>query len=90
MQSMDYLESFKGSDVFNLGTGRSTSVLDLINAFEKSNKLAIKYRFTKERAEDTPLSFANPAKIKEKMRWTAKKNIEEMCKDSWEALKNYS
>lgn len=74
--------------VYNLGTGVGYSVLDVIHAFEEANGLKINYEMKDRRAGDVPACYADPAKAKAELGWTAKKNIKDMCQDSWRWQKN--
>ncbi|MDO4788992.1 MAG: UDP-glucose 4-epimerase GalE [Johnsonella sp.] len=74
--------------VYNLGTGIGYSVLDVIYAFEKANDLKINYVFKERRAGDVPRCYADPKKAKLELGWTAKRGLEEMCRDSWRWQKN--
>ena len=69
---------------FNLGTGIGTSVLELINTFEKVNNVNIPYVIGKKRDGDLPNVIADNSKSKKILNWTPKRNIEDMCKDGWE------
>ena len=74
---------------FNLGTGMGTSVLELINTFEKVNKVSIPYIIGKRRDGDLPNVIADNTKSKRILNWTPKRNIEDMCIDGWNwQLKN--
>ena len=68
---------------FNLGTGKGTSVLSLINTFEKVNNVRIPYEYVKKRQGDLPVIIADNLKAKKILNWEPKRNIEEMCKDGW-------
>ncbi|MBK92743.1 MAG: UDP-glucose 4-epimerase GalE [Rickettsiales bacterium] len=67
----------------NLGTGLSTSVLDLIKAFERVSCREIKYEIVDRRFGDVAESVADPSLAKEIINWEAKYNIKRMCEDSW-------
>jgi len=67
----------------NLGTALGTSVLELVNIFETVNKLKIPYSFTSRRKGDYPRVVANNKLAKEKLNWSPKRTIEEMCRDGW-------
>ena len=69
--------------IYNLGTGKGTSVLELVKAFEKANKLKLNYEFGKRRQGDVMSCYASPLKAKKELGWSAKFNIERMCKDSY-------
>ena len=79
----EYLNSNTGCDVFNLGTGIGYSVLDLVNTFGKVNELEIPYVIAPRRPGDVAQCYADATKAREKLGWTAKKTLEDMCRDSW-------
>ena len=67
----------------NIGTGISTSVLDLITCFEKVNKVKVPYRFTDKREGDVARVAANNSLAISHLKWRPKRNLEEMCIDGW-------
>ena len=69
--------------ICNLGTGKGYSVLEVIKAFEKTSKAKVPYKITSRRSGDVAELYANPSKAKELLNWEAKRDIEQMCKDSW-------
>ena len=73
----------QGLYIYNLGTGTGYSVLDMVNAFEKSTGRKVNYKITARRAGDIAVCYADPKKAKEELGWVAEKNLEDMCKDSW-------
>lgn len=81
-------ENSGGVWIYNLGTGVGYSVLDVIHAFEEANDLKINYMIKERRAGDVPSCYADPAKAKDELGWSAKKNLKEMCQDSWKWQKN--
>lgn len=70
-------------DVFNLGTGKGHTVLELVNTFEKVNGVKVPYEIAPRRPGDVEISFASVSKAEEKMGWVATKNLEDCLKDSW-------
>jgi UDP-glucose 4-epimerase len=66
-----------------LGTGKGYSVLDMINAFEKSTGKKVKYKITQRRPGDVATCYADPSKAKRELNWEVEKTLEDMCKDSW-------
>ncbi len=72
-----------GAEVYNLGTGKGYSVLEIVNAFEIATGLKVKYEIAPRRAGDIPECYADPTKAKKELGWCAEKELEEMCKDSW-------
>ena len=73
----------QGLYIYNLGTGTGYSVLDMVNAFEKSTGRKVNYKITARRAGDIAVCYADPKKAKEELGWIAEKDLEDMCKDSW-------
>lgn len=77
------LEGGKGVQIFNLGTGKGYSVLDIVNAFEKATGVKINYKIVERRPGDIATCYSDPSKAKNILGWEAKHDIEEMCEDSW-------
>jgi UDP-glucose 4-epimerase len=76
----------KGADevkVYNLGTGKGVSVLELVHAFEKVIGRPLPYEIKPRRAGDIAACYADPSKAKRELDWEAKRGIEDMCRDSW-------
>lgn len=72
-----------GFQPYNLGSGKGTSVLELVNAFISSTGKNIPYRFAPRRAGDLPAFWASPEKAKKELGWQAEKSIEDMCQSAW-------
>ncbi len=72
-----------GLEVFNFGTGKPSSVLEVIKAFEKASGKNIPYDFGDRRPGDVPSTYADPVLAKEKLGWETKYTLDEMCKHSW-------
>ena len=82
--ALEFLLSNKPALVnFNLGTGNGTSVLDLINCFEKVNKVKIPYIFVKRREGDLAHVVADNTEALKRLKWEPKRNLEDMCLDGW-------
>ncbi len=77
------LEEKKGVLIYNLGTGKGYSVLDVVHAFEKACGKEIPYEVKPRRPGDVAACYADPAKAKAELGWEAENGIEEMCADSW-------
>ena len=77
------LEKKKGVLIYNLGTGKGYSVLDVVHAFEKACGKEIPYTIKPRRPGDIATCYADPAKAKAELGWEAQYGIEEMCADSW-------
>ena len=78
----------KGLYIYNLGTGTGYSVLDMVKAFEKSTNKKVPYKIAPRRAGDIATCYANPEKAKQELGWEAKRTLEDMCRDSWNYIKN--
>jgi UDP-glucose 4-epimerase len=76
-----------GIYIYNLGTGKGYSVLDMVHAFEKTTGQKIKYKITERRAGDIATCYADATKAKEELNWVAEKTLEDMCRDSWNYIK---
>ncbi len=81
--AISYMNDHKGESVFNLGTGKGCSVLEVIHAFEKANNLKIPYRIAPRRPGDLAVCYCSPDKSAKVLGWKALRNIEDMCRDTW-------
>lgn len=73
---------------FNLGTGKGTSVLELIDALEKASGKTITCQFGERRTGDIATVFADPTRARLELGWVATKTIQEMCEDAWKWQKH--
>ena len=81
--AVKYVLEHNGCDVFNLGTGCGYSVLDMVRAFEAANGVPVPYVIAPRRPGDLATCYADPAKSAEVLGWKAEKNLQDMCRDSW-------
>lgn len=88
VKALKAIEEGGGVEVFNLGTGRGYSVLDIVHAFERASGVKIPYAIAKRRPGDIAACYADPAKARAVLGWQAERGIEEMCRDSWNWQKN--
>lgn len=72
-----------GVNIYNLGTGRGTSVLELVNTFIKVNGIDVPYEIVGRRPGDVATCFADPSKAEKELGWKAKLGVEDMVKDAW-------
>lgn len=70
-------------EVFNIGTGRPVSVLELVNAFEKVNGLKLNYKFAPRREGDITAIWADPTLAEKEMGWKATRTVEETLSAAW-------
>jgi UDP-glucose 4-epimerase len=68
---------------FNLGSGRGTSVLELLHAFERAVGAEIPYEVVGRRAGDLPAYWADPTRADEELGWRTTRTIDDMCADTW-------
>ena len=73
----------KGLEVYNLGTGKGTSVLELIHTFTEVNGVEIPYEVVGRRAGDIAEFYADASKAERKLGWKAKRGLREMMRDAW-------
>ncbi|MGI9461357.1 MAG: UDP-glucose 4-epimerase GalE [Alphaproteobacteria bacterium] len=90
LKTLDYLDNSHGFTIFNLGRGHGYSVLDMVKTFEKSigRNIPLPAIITKRRLGDTPAVWADASLAEKKLSWRAEKNLEDMCKDSWQFYQN--
>jgi len=83
LRALEKLRREEGLFVYNLGTGKGFSVLDVVRAFEKSTGKKIPYDMAGRRSGDVAECFADPSKAMAELSWKAEKSLEDMCRDSW-------
>ena len=89
LKALDNLDNAgSGIYVHNLGTGNPKSVLDIVNAFNKANNMDLPYKFGPRREGDLPEYYADSSKAEKELGWKAEKDLEDMCRDSWNYQKN--
>lgn len=71
-------------EVFNVGTGRPVSVLELVKAFEQANGVKVPYRMAPRREGDVPAVWADPSLAQHELNWKAERSIEDTMKAAWE------
>ena len=77
-----------GLKIYNLGTGRGYSVLEMVEAFEKVNNLKVNYKIVGRREGDIGECFADPTLANTELNWHAELTLEDMCKDAYNFTKN--
>ena len=75
--------STKGVNCYNLGTGRGTSVLEIVNAFMRVNQVAVPYEIVDRRPGDIATCYADVSKAERELDWKAEFTIDEMVRDAW-------
>ena len=72
-----------GLFIYNLGTGRGYSVLEIVENFEKATGIKIPYQIDPRRPGDIAANYADASKAERELGWKAENGIREMCADSW-------
>lgn len=83
VKAIEIFDRKKGVFIYNLGTGKGYSVMDMIKAFQKSCGKNIKYEIKPRRSGDIAICYADPSKAERELLWKAKRDIDEMCEDTW-------
>ena len=70
-------------EIFNLGSVKGSSVLDVIKAFEKASGEKLNYKIVGRRKGDITAAYADTKRAKEILKWESKKTLEDALKDAW-------
>ena len=76
LKALEKIRKDKGVQIYNLGTGKGYSVLELVKTFEKVNNIKVKYKIGTRRPGDIPACYADPRKAEKELNWKAEKGIE--------------
>ena len=71
-------------DIYNLGTGKGSSVLEVVNAFELANNVKIPYQICDRREGDITIAYADASKAEKELNWKAETSLEEALRTTWE------
>ena len=82
VKSLEYLPN-SNLEIFNISSGIGTSVMELVNTFMKVNNISLPYKFTDRREGDIEQLYANPDKANNLLKWKTEKNINDICRDSY-------
>jgi UDP-glucose 4-epimerase len=85
LENIDKLDNYA---IFNLGTGKGTSVLELVNAYEEANSVAVPLVIKERRAGDVAVNYADVSKAESILGFKAKFSIKDACRDSYNFEKN--
>ena len=81
--ALAWMNGRTGSEIFNLGTGRGTSVLELIEAYGRACGRPVPYVIDPRRPGDVTANYADCTKAREMLGWVARYDVDDMCRDSW-------
>lgn len=88
LAALDYAMNHTGSEAVNLGTGKGSSVLEVLRSFEKACGKELPYKIRERRPGDIATCYADTAKAKELLGWEAQYALDEMTADGWNFTKN--
>jgi UDP-glucose 4-epimerase len=88
IKALEKLPHIDGAEAYNLGTGKGSSVLDVVKAFEKASGKKVNYKIAPRRAGDIATCFADVSRAKNELNWEAKYTLDDMCRDNWNFIKN--
>ena len=88
VSALQAVERGCGLAVYNLGTGKGCSVLELVHAFERANGITLPYEIQARRQGDITAMYSDPSKAERELGWKARYGLEEMCRDAWNWQKN--
>lgn len=71
-------------DIYNLGTGKGSSVLEVVNAFETANQVTVPYQICERREGDITIAYANAEKAERELNWKSETSLEEALRTVWE------
>lgn len=83
VRMLEKLRENPGVKVYNLGTGRGYSVLELIRTFEEASGKRIPYEIAPRRSGDVAACYADPSRAEAELGWRAERGLKEMCRDAW-------
>ena len=86
--ALGYAPKNTGYEIFNLGSGKGSSVLEIVHAFEKASGQKVPYVIGERRAGDLATMYADPSKAKAVLGFETKYDLQRMCEDSWRWQKN--
>ena len=81
--ALDWMNGREGVEIFNLGTGQGTSVLEVVRAFSAACGRELPYKICPRRGGDVAAVYGDASKAEREMGWKAQYSIDDMCRDSW-------
>ncbi len=87
IKALEHIDELDGARAFNLGTGKGSSVLDVVHAFERVSGVKIPYKIESRRSGDIATCYADCTRAEKELGWKAKYNLDDMCHDNWIFIK---
>jgi len=84
VKALGYIKDKKGLEIFNLGTGKGYSVLEMVETFKRVNEIDVPYKIGERREGDIGSCYADPTKAKKLLGFECTKTLEDMCRDAYE------
>ena len=88
VKALQKIDENCGLKIYNLGTGKGYSVLDIVKNFEEATGMKVPYAIKERRPGDIATCYCDPGKAAKELGWKAENGIKEMCEDSWRWQKN--
>ena len=86
VKAIDKISKDKGLFIYNLGTGKGYSVLEMVKTYEKVNGVTIKYEIVDRREGDIATCYSDPTKAEKELGWKATRDLEKMCYDAYQFM----
>lgn len=83
VKALSKLTPSRGVAIYNLGTGKGNSVLEMVKGFEKASERKVPYKIVARRPGDVASSYADPSKAEQELDWSVERLIDDMCLDTW-------
>lgn len=83
LKALEAIDGIDGARAFNLGTGKGSSVLDVVHAFERASGVKIPYQIEARRPGDIATCYADCSRARRELHWEAQYTLDDMCRDSW-------
>jgi UDP-glucose 4-epimerase len=90
LNAVNKIRNFKGTGIWNLGTGTGYSVLDIVKSFIKVNDVDVPFEYAPRRDGDVVTSFCDPSKAARELGFKTEKTLDDMCKDSYSFIRKLS
>ena len=87
IKALEHIDELNGARAFNLGTGKGSSVLDVMHAFERASGVKIPYEVTPRRAGDIASCYADCSRAAKELGWKARYTLDDMCRDNWNFIR---